>query len=355
MRPSRLHTTMLFELGKANLNQMKLPKYVSTLTPQRISFAGGGTDLPAYFEKYEGAVISSAIDKYIHVTVKRHSPLFQEAYRLNYSKTEHVNSLEDIENDIARECLRLIPIEPPLYIATTSDLPASSGLGSSSSFAVGLLHALHHLRGERVTAAQLAEEACDVEIHKLKNPIGKQDQFAAAFGGVNHFSFKSDGRVKIDHLVLQDNLINLIFQNSLLIWTGIQRSASGILEKQNIGMADRLSEYAEILKATNTFKNMILNPSQNFMGEFGELLNETWATKKKLENSISSSEIDDIHMSMLAHGGIGGKLCGAGGGGFLFELIDIKHHMRVLESLGNQRVIRIAYEPLGSRLISEVY
>src|SRR3989338_9833728 len=138
--------------------QTNLPRAVTTMTPQRLSFAGGGTDLPDFYRHHGGAVLSSTIDKYIYVTVKRHSPLFNEVDRLSYSKTEHVNSLDEIENDVARECLRLVHVEPPLFIATASDLPASSGLGSSSSFAVGLLYALHTLRGEDVSVGQLAEE-----------------------------------------------------------------------------------------------------------------------------------------------------------------------------------------------------
>ena len=174
---------------------MALPRAVTTITPQRLSFAGGGTDLPDFYEQHGGAVVSSTIDKYLYVTVKRHSPLFNEVYRLSYSKTEHVDHLEDIENDIARECLKLVHVEPPLFIATAADLPAQSGLGSSSSFAVGLLYALHTMRGEEVSAGQLAEEACHVEIGLLKRPIGKQDQYAAAFGGLNYMSFQRDGRV----------------------------------------------------------------------------------------------------------------------------------------------------------------
>lgn len=337
------------------MNLRRLPKAVSTLTPQRISFVGGGTDLPAYYEKHEGAVISSAIDKYIHVTVKRHSPLFQEAYRLNYSKTEHVESLDDIENDIARECLRLVSVEPPLYIATAADLPSSSGLGSSSSFAVGLLHALHLLRGERVTPAQLAEEACEIEINILGNPIGKQDQYAAAFGGLNHICFKKNGRVEIDHLVLQNDLVNRVFQNSLLIWTGVQRSASSILQNQNDRMDKRIHEYDLISNATHELKSLILNPPSNFLELFGALLDKTWDTKKKFEDSISSTEIDVTHSQIKAMGSYGGKLSGAGGGGFLFEIINESRQHEVLGALGQQRVIKIAYEPFGSRLLSEVY
>src|ERR671926_26814 len=165
------------------------PGVIMTRTPLRVSFAGGGTDLADFYEREPGAVFSTAINKYIYVTVKRHGRIFNESIRLNYSKSEQVLRIDDIENDIARECLRFLEIEPPVYISTVADLPASTGLGGSSSFAVGLLNALHAFRGERVSAGQLAEEACHIEIDVLRQPIGKQDQYAAAFGGLNFFSF----------------------------------------------------------------------------------------------------------------------------------------------------------------------
>src|SRR5918995_3919606 len=175
------------------------PKYVLTRTPLRVSFAGGGTDLAAFYEMSEyGAVLSTAIDKYIYVTVKRHSDVFNEPIRVNYSRSEEVHRVEEIRNNIARECIRFLEIEPPIYISTVGDLPASTGLGGSSSFAVGLLNALHAFRGERTSAGQLAEEACHIEIDVLKQPIGKQDQYAAAFGGLNFFSFKRGGVVTVD-------------------------------------------------------------------------------------------------------------------------------------------------------------
>ena len=333
----------------------RLPNAVLTVTPLRISFVGGGTDLPDYYKKYEGGVISSTIDKYIYVTAKRHSPLFKEEYRLNYSKTEHVQSIDDIENDIARECIRLVPVVPPLYIATAADLPANSGLGSSSSFAVGLLQALHLLRGERVSAAQLAEEACEVEINILGNPIGKQDQYAAAFGGLNHFNFKKDGRVEVDHLVLPHNLIETIFDTSLLIWTGIERSASTILQKQNNHLEKKVREYAHLTAATQEIKTLFLHPPNKFVELFGTLLDKTWEIKKKLEGSISSKEINEMHQKIKRLGGYGGKLSGAGGGGFLYEIINKSDHETVLKSFGHERVIKIAYEPQGSRILSELY
>ncbi len=330
-----------------------MPKSISTITPQRISFFGGGTDLPSYYTKYGGAVISSTINQYVYVMVKRHSPLFGEAYRLSYSKTEHVDAIDDIENSIARECLRLVHIDPPVYIATSADLPASSGLGSSSSFAVGLLNALHLLRGERISAAQLAEEACEVEINILGNPIGKQDQYAAAFGGLNHIIFNKNGRVEIDHLVLQNNLIDIIFENCVLIWTGIQRDASSILAKQNKLLEKNLAQYESIVKDTKDCKELMLNPPADFLVHFGELLERTWQTKKLLENNISSSELDEIHSQIRSFGGYGGKLSGAGGGGFFFEVIP-NSTQGALRDKFNNSYLSVGHEPFGSRLLSHV-
>jgi len=332
----------------------RLPRAVTTITPQRISFVGGGTDLPSFYREHEGGVISSAIDQYVYVTVKRHSALFQEEYRLSYSKTEHANRLDEIENGIARECLRLVKVESPLYIATAADLPASSGLGSSSSFAVGLLHALHLLRGERVSSGQLAEEACEVEINRLGSPIGKQDQYAAAFGGLNHIVFKGNDRVEIDHLVLQDNLIDRIFENSLLVWSGIQRSASTVLSKQNSNVENQLDRYKSLIVDIQDCKELFLEPPKDFLPRFGELLDKTWLTKKKLEESISSNEIDDIHTQVKNLGGLGGKLSGAGGGGFFYEIVPQELHGAILKLYGPSKVLKVAYEPLGSRLLSEV-
>ena len=336
-------------------SRMRLPRAVTTITPQRISFAGGGTDLPSFYSQHEGGVISSAIDQYIYVTVKRHSALFNEQYRLSYSKTEHTNNLDDIENQIARECLRLLKVKPPLYISTAADLPASSGLGSSSSFAVGLLHALHHLKGERVSPGQLAEEACHVEINVLGNPIGKQDQYAVAFGGINHLVFRKNGRVEIDHLVLDDTLLSQISENSLLIWTGIQRDSSSVLSKQNQSISSNVKRYELLKQDVQRCKQLLLNGQKDFLTEFGALLNDSWAIKKSLEASISSTQINDIHDQVISLGGYGGKLSGAGGGGFFYEIVPQKLHSEIINRYGPDKVLKVAFEPHGSRLLSEVF
>ena len=337
------------------IQNKRLPRSVTTITPQRISFFGGGTDLPSFYEKHGGEVINSAINQYVYVTVKQHSPLFNEAYRLSYYKTEHVNTLNEIENSIARECLRLVHVEPPIYMATAADLPAASGLGSSSSYAVGLLNALHLLKGERASPAQLAEEACEVEINMLGNPIGKQDQYAAAFGGLNHIIFRKSGRVEIDHLFLKKDLIDEIFENSLLIWTSIQRDASNILAKQNKNLVKNFASYESIVSDSKSCKKLMLNPPADFLNQFGMLLEKTWKTKKSLEETISSKEMDELHTQVKILGGYGGKLSGAGGGGFFYEIVPKTQHNKLFDVFGKNRFLKVAYEPIGSRLLSEIF
>src|SRR5215510_5746286 len=195
----------------ANLPPHSLPRLVVTRTPLRVSFAGGGTDLADFYERDYGAVFSTAIDKYIFVTVKRHHELFNEPIRINYSSTELVDSLDHIKNNIARESLRLLKVDPPIYISTVGDVPASTGLAGSSSFAVGLLHALHAYRGERVSPGQLAEEATHIEINVLKEPIGKQDQYAAAFGGLNFFRFNPGGAVTVEPVRVSNSFLTQLF------------------------------------------------------------------------------------------------------------------------------------------------
>ncbi len=332
----------------------RIPRAVTTITPQRISFVGGGTDLPGFYLEHGGEVISSAIDQYVYVTVKRHSELFQEQYRLSYSKTEHANSLDSIENGIARECLRLVKIDCPLYIATAADLPASSGLGSSSSFAVGLLHALHFMKGERVSAAQLAEEACEIEIHILGNPIGKQDQYAAAFGGLNHIKFNKDGRVAIDHLVLKNNLIGEIFDNSLLIWTSIQRDASSVLSRQDNLRKDKAFYYHSLISDVRRCKEILLDDQNKSVRTFGELLDKTWLTKKNLEDTISNPAIDEVYKAIISLGAYGGKLSGAGGGGFIFAIMPRDKQNLAFNLFGKSRILKVGHEPLGTRMLSVI-
>jgi D-glycero-alpha-D-manno-heptose-7-phosphate kinase len=329
------------------------PRFVTTITPQRISFAGGGTDFPDFYLKHGGSVVSATIDKFVYVTVKRHSELFKEQYRLSYSQTEHVDDLDLIENDIARECLRFLNVDPPLFISTTSDLPVSSGLGSSSSFAVGLLLALHTLRGESVTAGQLAEEACHIEIEVLGKPIGKQDQFAAAFGGLNFYDFRQDGRVRVESLWNSRNDSQSVFDASILFWTGIQRKAEDILIEQQKNIPARIDSLIEMARLANKCRDVFLN-SEKVVSEVAEILNLSWVHKRDFASTVTSDLLDDGVARAIKSGALGSKIAGAGGGGFLYVLAEKAHQNRVRESLSDMSPVSFNYSPSGARILVSI-
>lgn len=325
----------------------KLPRLVITRTPHRISFVGGGTDLEDYYSTDFGAVVSSTIDKYVYVTVKRHGLVFDEQYRLNYHEAENVGSLEDIKNDIARECLRLAPLEPPIYISTIADLPAKSGLGGSSTFAVGLLKALHAMRGERVSAAQIAEEATYVEINVLQRPIGKQDHVAAAYGGFNHFRFHADGSLSVlPHSAAEPDRI---FSHFLLFWTGITRDSATVLVEQKRNTPDRMAELNAIRDQAETLSAMLRKKID--IAAFGSILDEGWRLKRQLANTITTDRIDRWYEAAIRAGAYGGKLCGAGGGGFLLFIADRSRHDAIRQALSDLREVPIRFEPSGSSLV----
>jgi D-glycero-alpha-D-manno-heptose-7-phosphate kinase len=325
------------------------PALVMTRTPQRISFAGGGTDLAEYYNSGYGAVLSTTIDKYVYVTVKRHGPVFLEHYRLNYHEAENVGSLDEIKNEIARECLRLVPVDPPLYISVISDLPAASGLGGSSSFAVGLLKALHAMRGERVTSAQIAEEAVHVEVDVLKRPIGKQDHVAAAFGGFNYFRFDADGSLKVAPHSIAAETLDRLFQHFQLFWTGISRDSASVLQEQKRNTVDRMGELTVMREQAEELSCLIRESLD--IEAFGRMLHRGWTIKRELARAISSDSIDAWYSAAMSAGAIGGKLCGAGGGGFLLFVAPRDRHRAIRAALSDLREVSVAFEPAGSRLI----
>jgi D-glycero-alpha-D-manno-heptose-7-phosphate kinase len=326
------------------------PEFVLTRTPLRVSFAGGGTDLAAFYETAYGSVLSTAINKYIYVTVKRHGEVFNEAIRLNYSRSEQVQRIDEIGNNIARECLRFLAIDPPIYISTVGDLPASTGLGGSSSFAVGLLNALHAYRGERVSASQLAEEAAYIEIEVLKEPIGKQDQYAAAFGGFNLFCFKPGGDVTVEPVRMLNGTLESLFDQVLMFWTGHQRDSSSVLseQKQNTPRkADSLVRMREQAQEMQT----ILSNGHCDLKVFGRILREGWELKRNLASTITTGAIDNWYERALNAGALGGKLCGAGGGGFLLFIAPPERHEPVRRALSELREVRIGPEVHGSQTL----
>lgn len=323
---------------------------VVTQTPLRVSFAGGGTDLPAYYEAGDGAVFSTSIDKYVYVTVKRHGLVFDEKVRLNYSVSEAVQDIDAVRNDIARECLRLLEIEPPIYISVVSDLPDSSGLGGSSSFAVGLLNALHTFRGERVTAAQLADEASHVEIGILGQPIGKQDQYAAAFGGLNLFNFRSSGDVAVEPQIASNGAVGRLFDWLLMLWTGHQRKSSSVLFEQRSRTPDHHAELTRMRDQAYELQSLMRQPEPD-LRQFGRTLDVGWAMKRGLASTVSNPTIDAWYRSGQEAGASGGKLCGAGGGGFLLFVAEPRYHPAILAALSALTAVPIRYEAHGSRVL----
>jgi D-glycero-alpha-D-manno-heptose-7-phosphate kinase len=323
---------------------------IVTRTPLRVSFAGGGTDLAAYYETHEGAVVSTAIDKYVYVTLKRHNTFFGAPIRLNYSETEQVESIDEIRNDIARACFQLLNFEPPIYMSTVADIPASSGLGSSSAFCVGLLNALHAWRGERLAPAQLAEEAAHVEIELLGRPIGKQDHYSAAFGGFNLFRFLPGGGVSVEAQRLRTEERQQLFDHVLMFWTGIHREAAAILGEQAVNTPS-LSDALDRLRNQAWHLHRDLAAGTWTPQAMGELLDEGWRTKRLLASRISSGQIDEWYERARAAGAWGGKICGAGGGGFLLFLAPCSRHAAIREAMGGLKELKIVGEPHGSRVL----
>jgi len=331
----------------------KSPRFVTTITPQRLSFAGGGTDFADFYLNHGGAVVSATIDKFVYVTVKRHSELFDEKYRLSYSLTEHVDDLDLIKNDIARECLRFLNVDPPLFISTTSDLPVSSGLGSSSSFAVGLLLALHSLRGETVTAGQLAEEACHIEIDVLGKPIGKQDQYAAAFGGLNFYEFMKDGRVRVESLWNSVTEIQELFDSGTLYWTGVQRRAEDDLGEQQKNIPSQIQALKKMTELAKSCRLSFLN-SENLVGDIASIVNQGWAYKRNYASTVSSSTLEDGIARAIAAGAHGAKIAGAGGGGFLYVLAGDRDKESVTKALSPMSPVSFQYCQFGSKVLTAI-
>jgi D-glycero-alpha-D-manno-heptose-7-phosphate kinase len=326
------------------------PGLVITKTPLRVAFAGGGTDLADFYERDYGAVLSTAIDKYVYVTVKRHGEVFNEPIRINYSKSEQVNRIDEIENDIARECLRLLEVEPPIYISTVGDLTASTGLGGSSSFAVGLLNALHAYRGERVSAGQLAEEASHIEIDVLHQPIGKQDQYAAAFGGLNYFCFSPGGAVTVEPQRVRNGVMRELFGQMMLFWTGHQRDTCRVLAEQKANTGEKLEDLMCMRDHAIQLRALVANGHIDAV-QFGGIIDQSWQRKRRLASSISNPQIDAWYGRAMAAGAAGGKICGAGGGGFLLFIVPEHNRVRVREALADLMQVPVGYEVHGSQVL----
>ncbi|MFI5361444.1 MAG: GHMP kinase [Elusimicrobiota bacterium] len=314
-------------------------------TPFRISFVGGGTDLAEFYHRRPGAVVSTAIDKFMYVTVNRY---FDDSILLKYRRTELVKRASDIRHPILRECLKLTGIDRGVEITSMADVAAGTGLGSSSSFTVGVLHALHAFKGEYRTAEELAREACTVEITRMKEPIGKQDQYIAAYGGFQSIEFMPDDTVRVDPIVLSEKMRADLAERSILLYSGVTRRAGPVLrrfrakfevkDRQMTRMRDLAYEAREALRAGD-------------IEGLGEMLHEGWMLKKGISGGISNPAINRAYEAARAAGAAGGKILGAGGGGFLLLFAPPAKRRAVRRALASWREIPFGLEPEGSKIV----
>lgn len=322
---------------------------IITRTPFRISFVGGGTDLPDFYRVEPGAVVSTAIDKYMYVIVNKR---FTDAIRVSYySKTEIVDSVDEIRHPIAREALKLAGVTQGIEIASIADIQAGAGLGSSSSFTVGLLNALYAYKGILKSAEDLAREACHIEIDVLGEPIGKQDQYIAAYGGFRYIQFNPDESVFTKPIIWSMERKEELLQNLLLLDTGDVREASSILREQreNIKQDDKMDSLKKLRDMASELDNMLNNDaSPDIIGEF---LHKGWMLKKQLASNISNDRIDEYYDKVISAGAVGGKILGAGGGGFLLLYCPKRRQQAVREALNHMRELEISFEPEGSKII----
>jgi D-glycero-alpha-D-manno-heptose-7-phosphate kinase len=312
-------------------------------TPLRMSFVGGGTDLPLFYEKSQGAVISTAINKYVYITVNHR---FDHTIRISYSQTEIVEHISDVHHDRCREVMREVGVDSGIEITSIADIPAGTGMGSSSSFTVGLFNALHGFCGRVQTAHQLAEQACKLEIDTLKAPIGKQDQYAAAFGGLHRYLFNSDGSVFVDPVLCSPGRQRSFFNHLMLFYVGGTRDASlvlGEIKPSEDNHLHRLRELVDVFWLGLT--------GDKDIRELGEVLDCGWQCKKKMSGGISNPTIDNYYEAAKRAGALGGKLLGAGGTGFLLFFCEPDKQDAVRNSLNGLRQIEFAHAPEGSKII----
>lgn len=318
-------------------------------TPLRISFAGGGSDLPAFYREYGGAVLSASVQRYVYVTVNRK---FDQGIRVAYSKTEEVESVDRIEHRLVRAVLKHVGIEGGVEITTIADIPSrGTGLGSSSSFTVALLHALHAYCGRHSSRAKLAEESCHLEIDVCREPIGKQDQYAAAYGGLNLIEFNSDDTVDVSPVICEQRTVKTLRENLLLLYTGITRSASDVLRDQGESIrsdGDARAALRRMVELSYTLRDEI---QRNNIDAFGEILHENWALKKTLAERISLPVIDDWYDAARQAGAIGGKILGAGAGGFLLLYAPVERHAAICQALPKLRPTNFDFDRQGSQII----
>jgi D-glycero-alpha-D-manno-heptose-7-phosphate kinase len=314
-----------------------------------MSFVGGGSDLPDFYRKHGGAVLSTAIDKCIYVNLNKK---FDNGIRLSYSVTEEVSSVDEIKHALVRESMRFLKIDGGLEITTIADIPSrGTGLGSSSSLTVGLLNILNAYLGKYVSSEQLGADSCHIEIDRCEEPIGKQDQYAAAFGGFNLIEFKQDDSVVVSPVICRPETLHELESNILVLYTGITREASPLLRQQSKEIDASQMKRDAMLRMVELAYVLRAELHNNNIDAVGDILHENWMLKKEMTAGISNGTIDDWYSAARAAGAKGGKILGAGAGGFLMLYAPKESHSQITAALPGLRPIPMGFEPLGSRII----
>jgi len=321
---------------------------IITRTPFRISFVGGGSDLSSFYSRSQGAVLSSSINKYMYIS--SHRFFDEDKIRVKYSQTETVTDIKDLHHPIVREVVKQFDIAGAMEISSNADIPSGTGLGSSSSFTVGLLHNMYTVFGQFVTKERLADEACRIEIEKLNEPIGKQDQYAASFGGLNVIKFNTSGSVSVEPIHLQKEVYKQLQNNLLVFYMGQQRKTASILDEQKSNMQQE-DKYANLMKMVELVWKLREALYRGNLDEFGRLLHVNWLLKKQLASKITNPNLESVYETALQNGALGGKLLGAGGGGFFLFYCEQKDHAKLRKALSSFREMNFSFENEGSKVI----
>jgi D-glycero-alpha-D-manno-heptose-7-phosphate kinase len=317
-------------------------------TPLRVSFVGGGTDLPAFYSREPGAVVSTAITKYIYIAVNRK---FDERIRASYSRTEIVDTVDELEHELIREALRLVGIDGAIEITSISDIPSrGTGLGSSSAYTVGLLNALHAHAGRLPGAERLAREACEIEMGRCGHPIGKQDQYIAAYGGLKYIRFNPDDSV-VDPIICAPDTLAHLQRRLLLLYTGVTRRAGDVLSEQTHNTETDESKRVDLRQMAALAQQLYEALIRSDANGFGEVLHAGWLYKRSLASGITNSHIDEWYETARMHGAIGGKILGAGGGGFLLLYAPVERHQEICRTLPELSRVPFRFAPQGSTLV----
>ncbi len=319
-------------------------------TPHRISFFGGGTDYPDYYLKHGGKVLGTAIDKYCYLSLRKLPPYFEYKHRVVYSKMENVNAIDEIVHPSVRETLKYLNIDFGVSVHHDGDIPARSGMGSSSAFTVGILNSLHALNGKMVSREELTREAINVEQKLIKESVGSQDQTFAAHGGFNIIEFLQNGEVFVEPIIITPERLNAFEGRLMLFFTGLSRIASDIASDKIKNIPKNNQNLSRMKSLVDQAYKIIISPNRD-LREFGELMNETWELKKSLSDKVSNQEIEEMYDAAIKNGAVGGKLCGAGGGGFMLLYVEPCNQQNVRKALKGYLHVPFRFDFDGSKII----